>query len=114
MAAARPKAPGGSGKDRPPPLTPAQATAAIRRIHLEGGPFTRTEHFNQELNKAGADMGDVAHVLEHGTVMRPGQWKREHRAYNYDMVGTDVEGTELHVVVCLDEENFRLILVTAY
>jgi hypothetical protein len=25
-----------------------------------------------------------------------------------------LEGEELHVVVCIDEENFRLILITAY
>ena len=101
-------------EERPPPLTPAQATAAIRRVFLEGGPFSRTEHFWRELTKANADMGDVNHVLERGAVSRPGQWKPEHRAYNYDMGGTDLEGEELHVVVCIDEENFRLILITAY
>lgn len=95
-------------------MTPAQATATIRRIFLEGGPFSRTDHFWRELAKANADMGDVNHVLEHGTVLRPGQWKPDHRAYNYDVTGTDVEGSELHVVVCIDEEHFRLILVTAY
>lgn len=114
MSDAMPKAPGEPGKDRPPPLTPSQATAAIRRIYLEGGPFSRTEHFILELAKANADMGDVNHVLEFGSVVRPGQWKPEHRAYNYEVVGTDLEGAELHIVVCIDEENFRLILVTAY
>ncbi|MBI4537146.1 MAG: DUF4258 domain-containing protein [candidate division NC10 bacterium] len=101
--------------DRPPQsLTPAQATTAIRRVFLEGGPFSRTEHFVRELARANADMGDVNHVLEHGAVLRPGQWKPEHRAHNYDMAGTDVGGNELHVVVCIDEANFRLILITAY
>lgn len=100
--------------ERPPPLTPAKATATIRRIYLEGGPFTRREHFNQELAKANADMGDVNHVLEYGSVIRPGQWKPDHRAYTYEVAGTDVEGDELRVVVGIDEENFRLILVTAY
>ncbi len=107
----RPKAPQGK---RPAPLTPGQATAAIRRIFLEGGPFSRTEHFWRELAKANADMGDVNHVLEHGRVLRPGQWKPAYRAYNYEVAGTDVEGSDLHVVVCIDEESFRLILVTAY
>ena len=109
-----PKTPGERGKQRLPSLTPAQATATIRRIYLEGGPFSRTEHFILELAKGNADMGDVNHVLEFGSVLRPGQWKVEHRAYNYEVVGTDVEGAELHIVVCIDEENFRLILVTAY
>jgi hypothetical protein len=95
-------------------LTPAQATAAIRHIFMEGGPFSRTDHFGRELAKANADMGDVNHVLEYGAVIRPGQWKPEHRAYNYEVAGTDLEGAELRVVVCIDEENFRLILVTAY
>jgi len=53
-------------------------------------------------------------VLEHGRVLRPGQWKPAYRAYNYEVAGTDVEGSDLHVVLCIDEENFRLILVTAY
>ena len=100
--------------ERPPPLTPAQATATIRRIYLEGGPFSRTAHFGIELAKANADMGDVNHVLEYGSVIRPGQWKPDHRAYTYEVAGTDVEGDELRVVVGVDEENFRLILVTAY
>lgn len=114
MADTMPKTPGEPGKDRPPPLTPAQATAATRRIYLEGGPFSRSERFILELAKANADMGDVNHVLEFGSVLRPGQWKPEHRTYNYEVAGTDLEGTELYIVVCIDEENFRLILVTAY
>ena len=59
-------------------------------------------------------MGDANNVLEHGSVVQPGQWKPEHRAYNYNVSGVDVEGNELHVVVCIDEENFRLILITAF
>ncbi len=100
--------------DHPPPLTPAHATEIIRHIFLEGGTFSRTEHFGRELGKANADMGDVNHVLEHGTVNRPGQWKAGYRTYTYEVAGTDVEGSELHVVVCIEQENFRLILVTAY
>ncbi len=104
----------GRGEERPPPLSPAEATAVIRRFYLEGALFVQTDHFRAELANAGADMADAEHVLEHAAVSRPGEWKAAHRAYNYAVAGTDPEGSPLHVVVCFDEAGFRLILVTAF
>ena len=101
----------GRGDERPPPLSPTAAT--VRRLYLEGALFVQTDHFRAELANAGADMADVEHVLEHGAVARLGAWEPEHLTYNYTVSGMDPEGSPLHVV-CIDEANFRLILVTAF
>lgn len=99
---------------QPPPLTPEQATAAIRRVYFEGLSLIRTKHFREELAKADATMQDVENVLEHGHVLRAPEWKAKHRSWNYAVAGRDIEGEPLTVVVAIDEQRFSLILVTAW
>lgn len=99
---------------RPPPLTPEQATAAVRRIYFEGLSLIRTKHFREELAKADATMQDVENVLEHGHVLRTPEWKAKHRSWNYAVAGRDIEGEPLTVVVAIDEQRFCLTLVTAW
>lgn len=101
-------------EDRPPPLTPEQATAVVRRIYFEGLLLIQTKHFREELKKADATMQDVEYVLEHGHVLRPPEWKAEHRSWNYAVAGRDVEGEPLTVVVAINEQRFCLTLITAW
>lgn len=99
---------------RPPPLPPEKATAEVRRMYLEGCPLVQTRHFRQELGKANATMQDAENVLENGYVLRPAEWKKEHRSWHYAVTGTDIEEEPLTVVVAIDDEGFRLVLVTAW
>ena len=80
----------------------------------ENGTVRRSFHFDDELFKAGATMLDVQALIRGSCRVDSANWKKEHKNWNYKLVGCDEEGDELSIVVSLDLPASLLILVTAF
>jgi hypothetical protein len=80
----------------------------------ENGIARRTFHFDDELRKAGATMQDVEALIRGSFRVQSASWKKEHKNWNYALVGCDEEGDEISLVVSLNRIDSILLLITAF
>ena len=103
-----------SRKDHPPPLTPPEVTATIRRCLRSGGVIP-TNHFLGQGFLRHYTIQDAIHVLERGQVSGEApEWNEKARRWGYRVHGPDLEGDILTVVVSQGPDPDRVWLVTAF
>lgn len=101
-------------KDRPPPLSPAEVTAIIRRC-LRSGSVIPTKHFVDQGFQRNYTIQDAIHVLERGQVSGEApEWNDKARRWGYRVHGPDLEGNILTVVVSQGPDPDRVWLVTDF
>ncbi len=95
-----------------PPLSAKEAKAKILIILVEGYVIP-TDHCQDEMFEANADMTDVLSVLETGKVSKH-EWDEEHQNWKYRVIGTDTDGDELTAITVIVESDLQLIVVTVF
>lgn len=95
------------------PLLPQAVIAVIQRI-IDEGYIIQSRHMKQRMRTRDFEMSDVLNVLEHGQMKRPPQRSREHRNWEYDIEGTDIEGESLTIRVSIDDGQEMLTLITGF
>jgi hypothetical protein len=97
---------------QPPPLSAKDAKAKILII-LAKGDVIPTDHCQDEMFEANADMTDVLNVLETGRVSKH-EWNEEHQNWKYRVDGEYVDGEELTAITVIVESDMQLIVVTVF
>lgn len=61
------------------------------------------------------DMQDLEILLlETGTILREAEWDEKHQEHKYRVEGTDEYGEDLTAIVVIDENNWRVKIVTVF
>ena len=100
--------------DRPPPLSPADASKAIRRL-LESGtdPLSFARHARERGRVRRFNRRDIEHVLTNGTV-GDASWDDRFRSWTHRVLGADLDGDDLTVVIALDPAWARITIITGF
>jgi Domain of unknown function (DUF4258) len=99
--------------DRPRPLSPAEARALIDRLLSMPDSIVFTAHCRTQSHKRRFDTFDIRRVLEHG-LPKLDCWDDKHCEWKYKIVGTDLEGDALTLVVVLDSEYEVIKVITGH
>ncbi len=97
---------------RPLPLSAREAKAKILII-LADGNVIPTEHCEDEMFEANADLPDVLNVLETGKITKH-EWDEDFQNWKYRVVGTDIDGDELTAITVIVKFDLQLIIVTVF
>ena len=101
-------------QDRPPPLTPSDVTATIRRC-LTSGRIIPSKHFSNQSFQRNYTIQDAVNVLEKGQVSGDApEWNDKTGHWGYRVHGPDLEGDVLTVVVGIGPQPDQVWLVTAF
>ena len=100
--------------DRPPPLSPVDASKAIRHL-LEGGTdaISFARHARERGRARRFNRRDIEHVLTNGTV-GDASWDDRFRNWTYRVRGADLDGDDLTVVIALDPVWARITIITGF
>ena len=100
--------------DRPPSLTPLEASGAIQRL-LEPGldAISFARHAHARALERQFNTRDVEHVLTTGVVGNP-TWDERFGNWTYRVRGTDLDGDDLTVIIALDPAWTRITIITGF
>lgn len=97
--------------------SPQQALELIRKILNEGGYISPSKRHakRDRMPERDVDMQDIEILLlETGSIKREPEWDDEHLNYKYRIEGIDDYGDELVVIIVIDDENWRIQIITVF
>jgi hypothetical protein len=99
---------------RPVPLAPERVAEIVRQV-LDGyGAVIPSAHFGQRGRLRDFTTQDALEILRSGVVVPRPVWNERVGAWNYDIIGVDVEGEPLTVRIAVSPTATTIILVTAF
>jgi len=103
-----------SSGSRPQPLAGEALRQAVTRIVLYGT-FRESAHSAFERSYRNVSHDDMLHMLEGTwTLAKKPSWDEKHYNWKYELVGQDIEGDELTLVVALNTEEQMITIITKY
>lgn len=100
--------------ERPSPLSVADIAALVRGVQEGGCSMIPTMHFKKRARERDFSTRDALEVFHTGTVSASPVWNEKTETWNYDILGTDIEGDALTVRVAPTSDHTGLFLVTAF
>ena len=97
----------------PDALTAAEARALIDKLLSIPDTISITDHCRTRGQQRRFDHFDIWHVLEHG-LPSVDEWDDRHQAWKYRIVGTDIDGEPLTLVVVFDVANQIIKVITGH
>ena|SRR5437879_5489976 len=99
------------------PYSQQQALDLIRKILNEGGyiaPSSRHAR-GERMPERDVDMQDLEILLlETGDIREEAKWDDKYKNYKYRVEGKDDYGDDLTAIVVIDENNWRVKIVTVF
>lgn len=93
---------------------PPEKVRELVHLFLEEGSLLLPGHFRERMQQRCFDLQDVVHVLLRSGDYRSKapEWNPEFAQYRYTVVGDDLAGDPLTLVLAFDES--RMVLVTGF
>jgi hypothetical protein len=103
-----------SSPGRPSALTEPDLRVAVTRIVLYGT-IWQTRHAGRDRDYRNISDDDIqAMLLGDWALERMPEWNDDHRNWKYRLLGRDIEGDELTLIVTLNTEEQTLAVITKF
>src|SRR5579884_3638034 len=93
------------------PLTPQEAEAKIQLFLAEGELRVSTHCKYESMPARDVSIEDIKHTLKFGRVIDQ-QWDEGHQNWQYEVVGTDLDGDQLNCLTVFFDRNLTLFIIT--
>jgi hypothetical protein len=88
-----------------------EALKIIRRIRRDGV-VVPTNHLKVRMRERGFEMRDVIEAINKGAIYDEAEMHPKTGRWNYTVRGKTVDGESLDLVIDLDEDNERVVILT--
>ena len=103
-----------SFRNREPALAGEALQQAIRRIVFYGT-FRESRHSAKDRSYRNISEGDIVAMLEGAwSLAGPPEWDDDHHSWKYKLMGSDIDGDELVLVVAVNVELDCIEIITKY
>jgi hypothetical protein len=103
-----------SSSGRPPALAEPELRVAVTRI-VHYGTIWQTRHAGRDRDYRNISDDDIqAMLLSDWVLERVPEWNDDHRNWKYRLLGKDIEGDELTLIVTVNTEEQTLAVITKF
>jgi len=96
-------------------LSKKQAEEIIRKAYHNGNFVLAEPHFTESMKKRNVIIRDILNVMEKFQIANDPQWNSDFEQYRCRVVGKNIEGIKLTVVVgILPDQKDSIILLTVF
>jgi hypothetical protein len=103
-----------SSSDRPRPLSELELRMAVTQI-VQHGTVWQTRHAGKDRDYRNISDDDIQYLLLGSWVLkRHPEWSEDHRNWKYRLLGRDIEGDELTLIVAVNTDEQTLAVITKF
>jgi len=66
------------------------------------------------MDKRNVTLQDIIYLVETGKIKEDPEWNNDYGEYNYCIIGEDIEGIELSIIIAISTKNEELNLITVF
>ncbi|MDP1571928.1 MAG: DUF4258 domain-containing protein [Vicinamibacterales bacterium] len=99
-------------EDRPTPLDPARAFEVIQHLLDEEDTVSLSAHARERARERHFTVDDVLNVLRRGVVSANPGWDERFQNWKYRVVGPDCDNHPLVLIVAIQPEFARIVVIT--